>query len=90
MVIYRDLLFEHTNSCYSANPERSIQWAWYIMGVASPKRPHKMASEGEQVLLRRNRPGTKAKDFYSWPAQDFNDMDTILAGKSIVHCHTIT
>ena len=40
-----------------------------------------MASNAEQVVIRRNRPGTKAKDFYSWPAQDFNDMDTILAGK---------
>ena len=40
-----------------------------------------MAAEGERTVLRRNRPGTKAKDFYSWPVQDFNDMDTILAGK---------
>ena len=41
-----------------------------------------MAAESEQRILRRNRPGTKAKDFYSWPPQDFNDMDTILAGLS--------
>ena len=41
-----------------------------------------MAVESEQRILRRNRPGTKAKDFYSWPPQDFNDMDTILAGLS--------
>ena len=34
----------------------------------------------EEGLLRRNRPGTKAQDFYNWPDQDFNDMDTILAG----------
>ena len=30
--------------------------------------------------MRRNRPGTKAKDMYSWPDQDFNDMETVLAG----------
>ena len=42
-----------------------------------------MAAEKEQRIFRRNRPGTKAKDFYSWPPQDFNDMDTILAGESL-------
>ena len=41
-----------------------------------------MASEQKETkVVRRNRPGTKAKDFYSWPEQDFNDMDTILAGQ---------
>ena len=48
-----------------------------LVGVAS--NTSKMATEGKQVL-RRNRPGTKAQDLYSWPPQDFNDMDTILAG----------
>lgn len=39
----------------------------------------KMATD--DVVVRRNRPGTKASDFYNWPDQDFNDMDTTLAGK---------
>ena len=36
---------------------------------------------GAQGVVRRNRPGTKAKDMYNWPDQDFNDMETVLAGK---------
>ena len=40
-----------------------------------------MASVEKRTIVRRNRPGTKASDFYSWAAQDFNDMDTILAGQ---------
>ena len=37
----------------------------------------------EDGVIRRNRPGTKFKDFYNWPDQDFNDMDTTLAGRII-------
>lgn len=39
-----------------------------------------MAADSE-TIIRRNRSGTKGKDFYNWPDQDFNDMDTTLAGK---------
>ena len=44
----------------------------------------KMATEteGGTSIVRRNRPGTKAEDMYNWPDQDFNDMETVLAGKS--------
>ena len=35
---------------------------------------------GGGSIVRRNRPGTKAKDMYNWPDQDFNDMETVLAG----------
>uniref|UniRef100_A0AAY4AZ38 MOB-like protein phocein n=2 Tax=Denticeps clupeoides TaxID=299321 RepID=A0AAY4AZ38_9TELE len=31
------------------------------------------------VVLRRNRPGTKAKDFYNWPDESFEEMDSTLA-----------
>ena len=41
----------------------------------------KMAADtGGASIVRRNRPGTKAKDMYNWPDQDFNDMETVLAG----------
>jgi hypothetical protein len=33
----------------------------------------------EQSIIRRNRPGTKGADFYNWPDQDFNDMETTLS-----------
>ncbi|KAI4798521.1 hypothetical protein KUCAC02_021999 [Chaenocephalus aceratus] len=35
-------------------------------------------AEGAAVL-RRNRPGTKAKDFYNWPDESFEEMDSTLA-----------
>ncbi|XP_055360831.1 LOW QUALITY PROTEIN: MOB-like protein phocein [Betta splendens] len=35
-------------------------------------------AEGTAVL-RRNRPGTKAKDFYNWPDESFEEMDSTLA-----------
>ncbi|CAB1445362.1 unnamed protein product [Pleuronectes platessa] len=35
-------------------------------------------AEGSAVL-RRNRPGTKAKDFYNWPDESFEEMDSTLA-----------
>ena len=38
------------------------------------------ADTGDGAIVRRNRPGTKAKDMYNWPDQDFNDMETVLAG----------
>uniref|UniRef100_A0A4W3HXQ8 MOB family member 4, phocein n=1 Tax=Callorhinchus milii TaxID=7868 RepID=A0A4W3HXQ8_CALMI len=31
------------------------------------------------VLLRRNRPGTKAQDFYNWPDESLDEMDSTLA-----------
>ncbi|KAK0149274.1 MOB-like protein phocein [Merluccius polli] len=31
------------------------------------------------AVLRRNRPGTKATDFYNWPEESFEDMDSTLA-----------
>ncbi|XP_022188725.1 MOB-like protein phocein [Nilaparvata lugens] len=31
------------------------------------------------TILRRNRPGTKAKDFYNWPDEPFEEMDSTLA-----------
>jgi len=40
-----------------------------------------LSSGQESKIVRRNRPGTKAKDMYNWPDQDFNDMETVLAGK---------
>ena len=40
-----------------------------------------MAEETDSQIVRRNRPGTKSKEMYSWPEQDFNDMETVLAGK---------
>ena len=44
---------------------------------------NKMAAdlEGGATVVRRNRPGTKAKDMYNWPDQDFSEMETVLAGK---------
>ena len=33
--------------------------------------------------MRRNRPGTKAKDMYNWPEQDFNDMETVTSGMQV-------
>ena len=39
--------------------------------------------------MRRNRPGTKAKDMYNWPEQDFNDMETVLAGESMFGCTSV-
>ncbi|KAG2458952.1 TF3C3 factor, partial [Polypterus senegalus] len=35
-------------------------------------------AEGTAVL-RRNRPGTKAQDFYNWPDESFEEMDSTLA-----------
>ncbi|KAM5266821.1 MOB-like protein phocein isoform 2-T2 [Hipposideros larvatus] len=35
-------------------------------------------AEGTAVL-RRNRPGTKAQDFYNWPDESFDEMDSTLA-----------
>ncbi|GLH02091.1 MOB kinase activator-like 4, partial [Gryllus bimaculatus] len=31
------------------------------------------------TILRRNRPGTKAKDFSRWPDEPFEEMDSTLA-----------
>uniref|UniRef100_A0A8C6QD45 MOB-like protein phocein n=1 Tax=Nannospalax galili TaxID=1026970 RepID=A0A8C6QD45_NANGA len=35
-------------------------------------------AEGAAVL-RRNRPGTKVQDFYNWPDESFDEMDSTLA-----------
>lgn len=32
-----------------------------------------------QDIVRRNRPGTKLKDMYSWPNQDFSEMESTLS-----------
>ena len=58
-------------------------WSWpahFIVVVT--KFDKKMAADtgGGGSIVRRNRPGTKAKDMYNWPDQDFNDMETVLAG----------
>lgn len=50
-------------------------------GRAITTSTHKMATDGQTgKIVRRNRPGTKTEDFYGWPEQDYNDMDTTLAG----------
>lgn len=50
--------------------------------------PTSTSSGQENKVVRRNRPGTKAKDMYNWPEQDFNDMETVLAGKCLgVHLY---
>ena len=41
------------------------------------------AEENQTKIVRRNRPGTRADDMYAWPEQDFNDMETVLAGRPI-------
>lgn len=35
----------------------------------------------DERIIRRNRRGTSAKDMFNWPDQDFEDMETILAGE---------
>lgn len=41
-----------------------------------------MATNGnEDVIVRRNRPGTKAEDLCNWPFQEYTDMDSTLDGK---------
>ena len=47
------------------------------------------SSGQENKVVRRNRPGTKAKDMYNWPEQDFNDMETVLAGESMLGCASV-
>ena len=37
--------------------------------------------ETDKKIVRRNRRGMSAKDMYSWPDQDFEDMETVLAGE---------
>ena len=39
--------------------------------------------EASTPRIRRNRPGTSAKDMYNWPDQDFDDMETVLAGEKL-------
>uniref|UniRef100_A0A287DEA8 MOB family member 4, phocein n=4 Tax=Rodentia TaxID=9989 RepID=A0A287DEA8_ICTTR len=45
-------------------------------------------AEGTAVL-RRNRPGTKAQDFYNWPDESFDEMDSTLAVQQS-ECHPDT
>nr|XP_060477442.1 MOB-like protein phocein [Panthera onca] len=40
-------------------------------------------AEGTAVL-RRNRPGTKAQDFYNWPDESFDEMDSTLAVQQVI------
>ena len=40
-----------------------------------------MAADGEDVIIRRNRPGTSNCDIYNWPDQEYTEMDSILDGK---------
>uniref|UniRef100_A0A8B9BUQ1 Uncharacterized protein n=1 Tax=Anser brachyrhynchus TaxID=132585 RepID=A0A8B9BUQ1_9AVES len=40
-------------------------------------------AEGTAVL-RRNRPGTKAQDFYNWPDESFEEMDSTLAVQQVL------
>uniref|UniRef100_A0A7N4NPC4 MOB family member 4, phocein n=1 Tax=Sarcophilus harrisii TaxID=9305 RepID=A0A7N4NPC4_SARHA len=42
-------------------------------------------AEGTAVL-RRNRPGTKAQDFYNWPDESFDEMDSTLAVQQPLFC----
>ena len=38
--------------------------------------------EEKKPVIRRNRRGTPAKDMFNWPEQDFEDMETVLAGRA--------
>ena len=38
-------------------------------------------NNSDEVIVRRNRPGTKTADMYNWPDQDYTEMDSILDGK---------
>ena len=40
-------------------------------------------AEGTAVL-RQNRPGTKAQDFYNWPDESFDEMDSTLAVQQVI------
>lgn len=42
-----------------------------------------MATESEDVIVRRNRPGIKSSELYGWPEQDYTEMDSILDGKKL-------
>ena len=46
-------------------------------------------SSSSDTVIRRNRPGTKAEDMFGWPEQDFNDMETVLAGTCMVVERTV-
>uniref|UniRef100_A0A8C4TA24 MOB-like protein phocein n=2 Tax=Polypteridae TaxID=8289 RepID=A0A8C4TA24_ERPCA len=41
--------------------------------------PGAMVMAEGTAVLRRNRPGTKAQDFYNWPDESFEEMDSTLA-----------
>ncbi|XP_072468888.1 MOB-like protein phocein isoform X1 [Notamacropus eugenii] len=47
-------------------------------GTSRPDSGTMVMAEGTAVL-RRNRPGTKAQDFYNWPDESFDEMDSTLA-----------
>eukprot|EP00058_Branchiostoma_floridae_P013970 XP_002599458.1 hypothetical protein BRAFLDRAFT_223847 [Branchiostoma floridae] len=42
------------------------------------------AATEDPAILRRNRPGTKAQDFYSWPYEPFEEMDSTLAVQQFI------
>ncbi|XP_036838324.1 MOB-like protein phocein isoform X1 [Oncorhynchus mykiss] len=41
--------------------------------------PVEMVMAEGAAVMRRNRPGTKEKDFYNWPDESFEEMDSTLA-----------
>ena len=45
-------------------------------------------NSSEEVIIRRNRPGTKTSELYNWPDQDYTEMDSILDGKTLNHVQT--
>ncbi|XP_035688137.1 MOB-like protein phocein isoform X1 [Branchiostoma floridae] len=51
--------------------------------MVSPKSKMAAATE-DPAILRRNRPGTKAQDFYSWPYEPFEEMDSTLAVQQFI------
>jgi len=42
-------------------------------------------AEGTDRVYRRNSRGSAAKDMYSWPSQEFGDIDTSLATTQYIH-----
>ena len=45
-------------------------------------------SDGMSPILRRNRPGTKAAEYSSWPEEDWTEMDSTLAVQQVcLICH---
>uniref|UniRef100_A0A674D491 MOB-like protein phocein n=1 Tax=Salmo trutta TaxID=8032 RepID=A0A674D491_SALTR len=47
--------------------------------VGNIRIPVEMVMAEGAAVMRRNRPGTKEKDFYNWPDESFEEMDSTLA-----------